>query len=417
MSQKGQATDKGQSADLGQQAEETRRAQAELLNYANALIRDMDSRIIFWSRGAEELYGWTKDEAIGQVSHTLFRAQFPESLEDYQAQLFGQGHWEGEIVHTRRDGSRLVVASHQVLHRDVHGNPVRILEIDDDVTERKRVESQRDATLETLRESEEKYRTVADFTYDWEYWLGPDGNYIYVSPSCERITGYRPDEFIRDPELLEKIAHPADRAMIAHYGREALESREAYSLDFRIITRGGEERWIGHWSQPVYSADGKWLGRRGSNRDITDRKRAEEALRASEERFRSFAENAAALVCEMDLEGQYLYANPAFTSYLGYQPEEVIGRKASSLVHPDELAEAAEKFGVLIETDTPSSDIWRFKHKNGEWKWFHCCGNTFRAADGQKHASPRDGNSNAIFVRTNNNTGTNTDRSFCLLVY
>jgi two-component system cell cycle sensor histidine kinase/response regulator CckA len=121
-----------------------------------------------------------------------------------------------------------------------------------------------------------------------------------------------------------------------------------------------------------------------SSIDVTERKRAEEALRESEERFRSFAENAATLVCEVDLEGQYLYVNPAFQIHLGYQPEELIGRLAGSLVHPDELAEAVEKFGTLLETDTPSSDIWRFRHKNGEWRWFHCCGNPFYTADGEK---------------------------------
>ena len=76
-----------------------------------------------------------------------------------------------------------------------------------DITERKQAE-------EALRESEEKYRAVADFTYDWEYWLGLDGRYTYVSPSCERITGYRAEEFLHEPALLERIVHPDDRALI-----------------------------------------------------------------------------------------------------------------------------------------------------------------------------------------------------------
>ncbi|MDP2854699.1 MAG: PAS domain-containing protein, partial [Smithellaceae bacterium] len=71
-------------------------------------------------------------------------------------------------------------------------------------TDRKRVEL-------ALRESEEKYRTVADFTYAWEYWLAPDGKYIYVSPACERISGYRVEEFLQDSRLLEKITHPDDK--------------------------------------------------------------------------------------------------------------------------------------------------------------------------------------------------------------
>ncbi len=130
-----------------------------------------------------------------------------------------------------------------------------------------------------LRESEERFRTLADFTYDWEYWLNPDGNYVYVSPSCERITGYCSDEFRRNPELLETITHPDDRAIVTkHLREEPVEGSLVYPLVFRVITRGGEERWLEHVCQPVYGSTGNYLGRRGSNRDITERRRAEEAL-------------------------------------------------------------------------------------------------------------------------------------------
>ena len=134
------------------------------------------------------------------------------------------------------------------------------------------------ARQEALRESEERFRTVADFTYGWEYWIGPEGDHIYVSPSCARITGYRADEFLRDPRLLERITHPDDRAMVARHVHEGLGSGEVSSIDFRIITRSGKQRWIGHICQPAYGTDGSWLGRRGSNHDITARKRAEQQL-------------------------------------------------------------------------------------------------------------------------------------------
>ncbi len=133
---------------------------------------------------------------------------------------------------------------------------------------------------EALRVSEEKYRTVADFTYDWEYWQGPDGRYIYVSPSCERITGYRAEEFLQNPDLLDRIIHPDDRMIMAGHKIEAThgtcDELNGCSLDFRIITRGGEQRWIAHCCQPVYGHQGQYLGLRSSNRDITMRRRAEQ---------------------------------------------------------------------------------------------------------------------------------------------
>ena len=140
-----------------------------------------------------------------------------------------------------------------------------------DHTDRKQAE-------EAIRESEERFRTVADFTYNWEYWIAPDGKYLYVSPSCERITGYTPDEFINVPGLLKKIVHPDDHSdIVDHFqGEEGLE--KLHSVDFRIITRSGEERWINHVCQMVYGTTGAYLGRRGSNRDITKQKKMQEEL-------------------------------------------------------------------------------------------------------------------------------------------
>ena len=133
---------------------------------------------------------------------------------------------------------------------------------------------------EALRQNEEKYRTVADFTYDWEYWQGPDGRYIYVSPSCERITGYRAEEFLQDPELLDRIIHSDDREIWADHKAITVAHQNGgpkeCAIDFRIVARSGKERWIGHCCQPVYGGDGQYLGIRSSNRDITKNKLAEQ---------------------------------------------------------------------------------------------------------------------------------------------
>ena len=130
-----------------------------------------------------------------------------------------------------------------------------------------------------LRQSEERFRTLADFTYDWEYWLNPDGVYVYVSPSCERITGYTPEEFRQNPELLASIVHPADRAAIVPQLRGEPDGSTAVRREqFRIIARDGEVRWLEHISRPVHGFSERNPGRRGSIRDITERRRAEQAL-------------------------------------------------------------------------------------------------------------------------------------------
>lgn len=129
-----------------------------------------------------------------------------------------------------------------------------------------------------LRENAEKFRMVAEFTYDWEYWVGLDGRYRYISPACERITGYSVQEFLEDDTLLNKLVHPDDLEKVTSHLHD-IQTAAAAVMDFRILTRQGEVRWINHVCQPVYADDGTWLGRRASNRDVTDSKKAEEALR------------------------------------------------------------------------------------------------------------------------------------------
>jgi PAS domain S-box-containing protein len=140
-----------------------------------------------------------------------------------------------------------------------------------------------------LLQSEEKFRTVADYTYDWEYWISAKGTFNYISPSCKRITGYDVDEFEKDSELLLHITHPDDRPLLREHLKNELAVLDVFHLDFRIITKDGEERWISHCCQPVYNRDGKYQGRRASNRDISERKQIEFELIEHGELIKQFA--------------------------------------------------------------------------------------------------------------------------------
>ncbi len=129
--------------------------------------------------------------------------------------------------------------------------------------------------------TEELYRTVADSTSDWEYWLDPQGNYVFLSPACERLTGYTRDEFLADPGLVLRLVHPDDRAGFEqHIERVHLaeQQRNAIELELRIIARDGSERWISHRCAGMFDPDGRYLGRRASNVDVSRYKLAEEKL-------------------------------------------------------------------------------------------------------------------------------------------
>jgi len=134
----------GTSTDIEDQkrTEESLREQAALLDLTHdtIFVRDMKDVITYWNRGAETLYGWTRDEALGKVTHDLLQTIFPAPLPAITATLTRDGHWEGELVHTRRDGGRVVVASRWSLQLDELGRPAAILETNNDVTGRRQAE-------------------------------------------------------------------------------------------------------------------------------------------------------------------------------------------------------------------------------------------------------------------------------------
>jgi two-component system sensor histidine kinase EvgS len=129
-----------------------------------------------------------------------------------------------------------------------------------------------------LKESEQRFRTVADFTYDWEDWIAPDGKYNYVSPSFERITGYSPHKLIEDHRFFVTLIHPDDKETVERHLLDHNHKHGVKGIDFRIVNRNGQVRWISHLCQAVYDKEGRWLGRRASNRDITEQKKIEGQL-------------------------------------------------------------------------------------------------------------------------------------------
>ncbi len=222
---------------------------------------------------------------------------------------------------------------------------------------------ERERAEQALRKSEEKYRSVAEFTHDWEYWLSPEKEYLYVSPSCERITGYKPEDFRNNPGLFEEIVHPADRSMVASHLMEANEQSESTPFDFRIITRDGEQRWIGHHCRVVFDANGVWLGQRGSNRDITERKQVEEALRLANSYNRSLIEASLDPLVTITPDGKVGDVNQATESATGCSREELIGDDFHSYF--SEPAKARLGYQQVFEVGTVRDYELEIRHKDG----------------------------------------------------
>jgi PAS domain S-box-containing protein len=189
-----------------------------------------------------------------------------------------------------------------------------------------------------LKEKEERYRIVADNTFDWEYWLDPDGLLLYVSPSCKRITGHEAAAFLSDARLLNDIVHPEDRSCFDLHVRTVHENGADGEIEFRISHRDGSVRWIGHVCHSVYDVKGTFRGRRVSNRDITPRKKTEEALIDQQRLLSAFCDTSPDAIFIKDHDSRILFANPAFLRTVGKTSEQVLGKDAGEFFDDAEVA-------------------------------------------------------------------------------
>jgi PAS domain S-box-containing protein len=241
-------------------------------------------------------------------------------------------YYEDEYrVKTKSGEWKWIFSRGKVVERDLEGRPLRMAGTYQDITSRKQTE-------EALRQSEERYRTVADFTYDWEYWIDLSGIFLYVSPSCERITGYAANEFLDDPGLFERIVHPDDVPLVTTHWQEARkgEPTKTYCFDFRIIHSDGEVRWINHACQPVCGEGGGPLGRRACNRDITDRKIAENALIESQGMLESILA-AVPVGIALHRNREIQWANEAWEKMFGFTGQHEYVGQHTRIMHQSDV--------------------------------------------------------------------------------
>ena len=247
--------------------EQTLRQTLEMLDLASdsIIIRDMDDRIIYWNQGAEQLYGWTKAEVIGQYIHTFLQTVFPIPLATVLAEFFQQGSWEGELHHTRRNGQHIIVASRWTLQRDGEGKPCAQLEINSDITDRKQAE-------DAIKQSEERYRSLILATSQIVWTADTEGRCPDL-PTWRAYTGQTEAEVVGFGWL--DAIHPDDRERTAQAWMEAVQTKTLYDIEYRIRGADGNYRYFQARGVPIVNEDGsirEWVG---TCTDIHDRKQTE----------------------------------------------------------------------------------------------------------------------------------------------
>lgn len=230
---------------------------------------------------------------------------------------------------------------------------------------------------QALGESEEAFRTVADYTYDWELWEDPGGALRYCSPSCERITSYPPDAFRADPNLAMRLVHPEDsakwqahRAMVhAATGPEVAVLMNGEELEFRLLRPDGEIRWIDHVCHPIHDATGNFLGHRISNRDITERKQIETAMQESDVRFQLMADHAPVLIWISGPDKLCTYFNKVWLEFTGRTLAQEQGNGWAEGVHPDDLRRCLDIYVGHFDQRLPFNMDYRLRHADGSYRW------------------------------------------------
>jgi PAS domain S-box-containing protein len=333
---------------------------AYLLNLSSdaILVRDANDRITYWNEGAQRAYGYTASEAFGKRPHELLRTESAEPLEHVHEILRTAGHWSGELVHTRKDGTKITVASRWSLHRDAHGNPVSILETASDITDQRRSEKR-------LLESEERFRSIFEYAAtgiaiaDWQ------GRFRQSNPAFSSLSGYTQEEL--EHLTLPELVHPDDRQAFVEAISRAKQDEQSFEIEIRCVRKDGRIVWANKRVSLLRDERGAPAQFVVLVTDITERKRSQERLRASEERFRKVFEHAGTGIVISDLGGRIRQVNPAFSELLGYASDELVGLRISDIVHPDHREANISEVLRLEQEKFPSLEIEnRYVRKDGE---------------------------------------------------
>lgn len=245
--------------------------------------------------------------------------------------------------------------------------------------------SQHERAVAALADAAETCQMLADYSLDWEYWIGPDGQLRWMSPACQQVSGYSVAAFLADPRLLESVIHPDDRERFSAHLHGAPCTSPATQMRVRLLRPSGEVRWIEHVCKALYWPDGVFAGRRSANRDVTETMQIEQALRESENQFRLMFELATVgMVVIEPASRRPLRVNESLCRILGYDEAELLQMDFNELTHPDDRDYDGIRYQRAVRQEDADYFVEkRYLRKDGQVVWTLVNATFIRDPEGQ----------------------------------
>jgi diguanylate cyclase (GGDEF)-like protein/PAS domain S-box-containing protein len=322
-----------------------------------AFWADSDGRFFYVNEAACALIGYSREEMLALRVPDILPPELGGLFQDLSRRVREEGPFTFEALHLRKNGERFP-AEVSLNYLEYQGRECYCA-FARDITERKRAEA-------ILRETEERYHSLFEGVPVGLYRTTPAGRMLDANSALVRILGYPSLKSLLETNVADIYVDPEDRS---RWQRALQQAVSAQSFETRVRRFDGSVIWVRFGVRAFRGDGGEILRYEGALEDVTDRRRAEEALRSSEERFRSLVQNASDLISILDSEGLVRYESPSHQRFLGVGPEEHAGRSVRDLVHPDDrdiVDEALRK--LVLQPDEIVTFEYRLRHLDGSWR-------------------------------------------------
>lgn len=328
------------------------------------IVTDENLKIMSWNHAAETLYGWKAEEVLGRSVLEVLRRAFPSEpdTEEILQTLNKKGSMQTELVNFDKTGKQVYGEANLTQLRDENGRIKGYITVARDISERH-------AMVETLKQREFTYRTLAENlpAVVYRVLLQENMRMQFFNNMVQSMTGYTPNE-LRSGEVcsIDPLIVPEDRARVVSTVEQAIKANTLFTVEYRIRHKNNSIRHFYEQGRPITDNSGKPLYIDGVIFDMTEQRKMAEELAESEAKYRGLVESAAVPIGTSDLKGRFTYVNKALAEMLGYSVQEMIGRPFKDFLYPDDRGRIIRLFlKIILLRREPRNFEFRALHKDG----------------------------------------------------